>query len=407
MHRRTLGTATALLLIGACSSESTISLLRPSEGLVLGDAGGIGLGEIDHSRGTIPLDPASLDALRNSACVDWSAAPEPKPSVLMLVVDVSGSMNDLDPSSTADATKWQTARPALAASVELMPSSAALGILYYPNQPTVESSIAQPVSECINTDALIPIAPLETAGSPQRTLIADSFSATEPVNSATPTHDAFNVAFQVLRESSYGGERYVLLMTDGQPTFAEGCIGTGRVDDPVDESPIIQAIFEARGFGIGTFVIGSPGSEETPSGADARPWLSFAAEAGGTSRTGCSHDGPVYCHFDMVAEPNFGNGLNRALHEIVGAIVPCAYPLPAPPDGLSLDPGRVNVVLTPPSGGPLLLLQSRDPACIEGWRYSADGRELVLCDATCSAVQSEAGASVELLIGCDSFETVR
>jgi hypothetical protein len=169
----------------------------------------------------------------------------------------------------------------------------------------------------------------------------------------------------------------------------------------VDEQPIIDEIAAARADGIRTFIISSPGSEENVSTGDhARPWLSEAAERGGTALEGCSHEAPDFCHFDMIEEGDFGRGLRGALANIAGQIVRCEYALPAPPPDEQLDPERFNVVFTPGDGETLLVLRNSDADCDEGWTYAPDGDSVILCEQTCEQVQADPQARLELLFGC-------
>jgi hypothetical protein len=354
-----------------------------------------------YEGGTMPLPDGGLNALRDASCAGWSAAGEPLPSVIMLVVDISGSMNADDPTGSG-MSKWEVTEPALRDAIATLPATTAVGILFYPNQTTSESNLARDPSECVREDAMIPIAQLGAAGSLQRDRIDDSLASTSPINSGTPTHDAYQLALEQLEATTLAGNKYMLLITDGQPTFLQGCIGSGLVTEPVDEQPIVDAIAAANGDGIKTFVIGSPGSEENQATlADARPWLSQAAEAGGTAPAGCSSTGPTnYCHFDMTVEDDFGDGLARALGAIAGQIVSCDYLLPAPPPDQTLDPDRVNVVYTPGVGDPLLVLRSSAADCTAGWRYSADGTRIVLCSDTCDTALADPDARLELMFGC-------
>src|SRR5688572_9440293 len=102
-----------------------------------------------------------------------------------------------------------------------------------------------------------------------------------------------------------GNQKFMLLITDGAPTMSEGCNGgdgdNGQVQDMPTE-PIIAEIAGAYAQGIRTFLIGSPGSEESAeeTGGDMRPWLSRAAVESGTDEAGCAVDGPNFCHMDMT-----------------------------------------------------------------------------------------------------------
>jgi hypothetical protein len=320
----------------------------------------------------------------------------------MLVVDVSGSMTFADPTSDGMISKWGVERPILSSTLDEFPPSLGVGVLYYPNKPTPPSMMMRPASACVNVDAMIPVDYLGMKGSHQRYTIQRSLASTEPsTQQGTPTLDAYLIALQELGSTTLGGSRQILLITDGQPTFAEGCVGSGTPDVPVDETPIIDAVGAAKRAGISTFVIGSPGSEQSAvTGVDARPWLSRAAEAGGTARPGCSSNGPRYCHFDMVEEPNFGEGLTSALDEIAGSLVRCDMPVPSPPAGDRFDPSQVNVVLTRGNGQESLVSRDDSPNCSDGWHYGKDPSHLTLCSNTCDVVRSEPGAKIEVLVGC-------
>lgn len=373
-----------------------------------GSGGGVGTGGTngsgDGDGGTVDLPPGRLDELRDGSCAGWSAEPESAPAVLMMVVDVSGSMDRDAPGSNR--SKWSETHGALEGAIQDLPGTTGVGMLFFPNQETGTYRNPSDPSTCVTVDELIPVAPLGDPSSAFRDQIVDALDDVRP-NGGTPTYDAYSVAYDSLRNSNVPGHRFMLLITDGQPTYAESCVGNGRADNPVDTQPIIDQIAAAASQGIRTFVIGSPGSEETVDvGDDARPWLSRAAEAGGTATDGCSHDGPNYCHFDMVDEPNFGEGLRAALGAIAGQIVQCDYVLPEPPGDQQLDPEKVNVILTEGDGSQQLILRSDASACEEGWYYSDDGEQVLLCEGTCSRVKADAQAGLELLFGCGEGEVV-
>jgi hypothetical protein len=233
----------------------------------------------------------------------------------------------------------------------------------------------------------------------QRTNITDTLTASGP-NGSTPTHDAYRYALvNGLVPSTLPGNKFMLLITDGDPTYALNCVGTGNPADPVDTQPIINEIAGASSMGIRTFVIGSPGSETNGgTGEDARPWLSAAAQAGGTAKAGCTTNGPNYCHMDMTQETDFSAALNAGLAAIAGQITSCSYPLPAPPAGETVDVNAINVMYTDGSGQDVLVLRASAADCTDGWRY--DGANIVLCSNTCNQVQTQSLSSLEVLGGC-------
>lgn len=91
------------------------------------------------------------------------------------------------------------------------------------------------------------------------------------------------------------------------------------------------------------------------------------------------------------------------------ARIACTLPLPAPPDGMTLNPSRVNVFLR--SGGTSDVIgkvSDGEPSCgpTGGWYYDDDDAptEVRLCPATCDlaqrALEESGDASVDVQFGC-------
>lgn len=370
-----------------------------------GDGDGDSLASPDDQGGTRPITEDEAEQLESGACAGWSAEPEPLPSSIMLVVDISSSMNSTTP-ATGGRTKWEVTRDALQSAIDELPPTVTVGMVMYPNKNTedVRNDTFKDASECVNTDEIVPFEVLGAAGSDHRQRIEDMFQNAD-LESSTPTHDAYATALEVVRDANLpGNEAFMLLITDGQPTLSQGCIGEPDLTPSRDPQPIIDEIADAADDGIRTFIIGSPGSEENVgSGEDARYWLSEAAEAGGTSPGGdCSHNGVPYCHFDMVEEDDFGVALRSALAQISGQVVSCEYPLPEPPANQELDLRNINIVMNPPGGGEatLVLRDGAGSSCDEGWYLSGDG-QVVMCEQTCDQLLSTTGASIEVHFGCE------
>ncbi len=358
-----------------------------------------------YEGGIVDLDPADAAELDAAACAGWKAEPEPENSILMLVVDTSGSM-DVAPAGQSE-TKWQTTEVALSRAIDNLPATTALGILFYPGRDRVsESSTPRDPSTCVDFDQALPIALLGPQGSRERANIQSALESIRP-RGGTPTHDAYDYALEQLKNTQLFGAKNMLLITDGQPTFSQNCVGSGLVSEPVDEAPIVEAVRTARQSDrIRTFVIGSPGSEQSWTGNDStaksedtRPWLSQAARAGDSAREPCSDTGEPYCHFDMSVEPSFADGLSSALAVVSDSIISCSYGLPVPPAGESLDPNAVNVVLTTGSGDTKLVLRDDGSDCSEGWRYADDGG-VELCPLSCDRVMNDPNARLQLMFGC-------
>ena len=333
---------------------------------------------------------------KDDACATASDTAVALPSVLQLVVDISGSMDwppgwepvNPDDSKPPGATKWEITREALLDAVADLPSDVALGVSFYPDTGDLDE-------ECLNNRVAVPIALLGGASSRVRADWEAEVNDVVP-NGATPTHGAYLFGLSQLAETDLPGNQFLLLLTDGTPTCTLACECT-EDNVPVDSDPLIEEAASALDSGVRTFVIGSPGSEET------RDVLSRLATEGGTAKADCDDEGPDYCHFDMSAEDDLGAGLTRALQAISLSLRSCEYTIPEPPDGESLDPDRVNVLYTPGSGDTETI--GRDPStrdCETGWQYSADGERVILCADTCARVQADREATVEVLFGCET-----
>jgi len=373
-----------------------------SGSLDVGSGGSAGLpGSGQRMGGILPLTPDQVAAINNNACQGWSAKPEAKPAVLEFVVDTSLSMNEVPGSSTPQTqpgrprmpmgpTKWQSTREALEAVIAKLPETIAAGLLFYPNMANQARSQPTTVDRCVDTRAGIAPALLTPA---QKMRLLAAFDATSP-NGWTPTDAAYEYALQTeLLPSQLPGDKYVLLITDGQPTLRGDCTsaGNGAGITPVESQPIVDHIGDALGKGVRTFLIGSPGSE------GGRAWMSEAAIVGGTAAAGCKVMGPPYCHLDMTTAADFGAALEAGLNKLTGSIA-CTYDIPDPGQDQVIDHDRINLVVTTASGTQLILPDD-DADCDEGFRIS--GNQVVLCDGTCSRVQRE-GDSIQLLFGCQS-----
>lgn len=344
------------------------------------DGGGSGDGSIEDK----------IKDLVGEGCAQETARGEAIPAVLMLLVDTSGSMGRNAPGSGR--SKWEVTHDALLEAVDNMPGSTAVGGVFYPGMDT------SPGGPCFRERLAIPVLLLEEAGSTHRGRIVQRLGEVDP-EGGTPTHDAYQYALGRLQDADVPGDKYMVLITDGTPTFSLGCVGTGNVSDPVNPQPIIDEAASAFSNNVRTFVIGSPGSE------GARDSLSEIASQGGTAPPGCSDSGPDFCHFDMTTEPDLGVALRGALEEITGQTVSCNYVIPTDED---VDPSKVNLVFTPGGGDPEEILRDpSDTGCTSGWQYTNNERQIQLCGDTCDRVRADPDGRIDLIFGCDTNIDVR
>jgi len=326
------------------------------------------------------------------ACSDQFAPAAARPPLIQFVVDTSGSMSWVAGTNrvpkSGEQSKWQITQQALAAAIDAMPDDIAVGLAYFPN-------LRQGDAQCYRPEVAAPLAPL---AADQRALIQQVNEAESP-SGGTPTHGAYNFGVEQLKATTLDGPRFLLLITDGTPTYTLACTGNGRAR--VDATPLIDDV-RARfdDSQIRTFVIGAPGSE------DARDELSTMASVGGTAGPGCNVGGPAFCHFDMTAEPDFSKALNQALAQITQATLACDYAVPTPPGGLHLDFNDARVVLE--SGGASVREFERATSndCAEGWQFGADRASIHLCPATCNELQGllqqDPTLDVSIKFGCST-----
>ena len=364
--------------------------------IVIGESGAAGANETSPAGAAGAAGVPSLDP--NAACALSTDTVEAVPSVLQLVIDTSGSMDwppgwapvSPDDSKPPGATKWEITRDALGNAVDSLADDVALGATFFP-----DTTDDDPDSLCLRNEVALPIGALGKASSKQRAAWSTALEAVVP-NGATPTEGAYLFGLEQLDKTDLPGNRFLLLITDGTPTCTLDCECTEN-NVPVDSGPLIDDATTALAQGIRTFVIGSPGSEDT------RDVLSALAREGGTAQPDCSDAGPVYCHLDMTTEPDLAKGLAAALDQVTASLRSCEYPIPAPPNMRTLDRGLVNVLFTPSDGKTQTI--GRDPSktdCNQGWQYSQDGSSILLCGQTCEAAKADVGAKVEILFGCQT-----
>lgn len=358
---------------------------------------------LDPRYGLLPWrpDPASL------ACLNPDI-PEPLGPVLMFVVDVSGSMTQAAPGT--DMTKWDATRQVLSGLVADPALTAAMGIVHYPNMdpaPLPRTEPTQDVSECVNTAALVDPQPMSDA---HRATLQNVLMNAVVVQGGTPTHSAYTVGLEALvaSEAQLGPNLFMVLITDGEPTYGVGCVGNGTILPSnmdaayiADTQAAIRAAL-ALSTPVRTFVIGSPGSELNYLGEDARPWLSIAAEVGGTAPDGCSSTGlPEFCHLDLTdPNANFSQRFSSALADVVARATTCDYD-PSSNSDSEFDAELVSVLFFNGAEEQFFVPRASAESCsgAHGWYLTAEGL-IRLCPATCALVQADASSGTGLVYGC-------
>lgn len=278
-----------------------------------------------------------------------------------------------DRSSSMVGDKWDSAKLGLTAFVN-DPDSTGIGVAlnFFPleNTPTT----------CMQTDYKPPkvaFALLPANAKP----ITDAMAAASPSGFSTPIYPALGGAILGAKEyaqSNAGHAAAVLLVTDGNPQGPAPLCGSVNPEDP---NAIADLAAAGVSYGIKTFVVGLPGVSPVV--------VNQIAKAGGTDTA------------IVVSSLNVQAEFQKALAKVRGQALPCEYQLPDKVEGGDVEPGNVNVLITPMSGNAGVLPQ--DAKCnAAGWKYdnAVKPTKIIFCPTSCQALKTDFGAKVQILLGC-------
>ena len=410
-----------LLLAGACSAYDRDAIkptiTSPHAGAGAAGAGaGAGAGpsaDASARDGGTAVPDGGSEPTRVCAALDGAADCAPHsypaqeiPASVLFVVDRSGSMACNPPpvqtskscrempiaAEPSQPSRWQITVAALKDALgKLQGTHASAGLSFF----SVDNACG------VDSKPSVGVNPVSV---PQRMALAAALDGIAP-RGGTPIVGAVILAYAHLhQEAKAAGNRYVVLITDGE----ESCGFGGDEHDPDDVARARARLLEvevrkAREVNIRTFVIGAPGSET------ARGFLSQLAFAGGTARKpDCVHGDPDSdagdCHYDLTTGSDYAQVLSEALGEIRGHTLGCEFPAPAP----NGHGRRLNVQYRVGDEAPTCVpLDER--ACnggADGFQFakqldgSDDLSRVVLCGATCEHVQRTPGLELDVLLGC-------
>ena len=359
-------------------------------------AGGGGAGRSAGASGMIVTTPPPVDGggqlNGDAACVATAMEGEQRPVALFLMMDSSGSMNDVDKGQTQ--SRWQliaTAVPAFLSD----PSNVGLfaGLDFFPEPASGGSGgsggtgISCSVTDYENPN--VPIAIVPGANNAQVTAFANAIKG-RTVQAETPTTPALQGAIHVasLWQAAHPEmNTFVVFMTDGQPN---GCSST------VKNAAAAAASGVAGTPSIKTYVLGVGPSTGN---------LDAIAVAGGT--------GPKA----YLVTTGGAAALTAALNAIKGTALSCDYKVPAPARGGTLDFTAVNVQTRVGFNGTQSIVRNVPDATAcgtaDGWYYdqplggSTPPTTITLCPSSCSALTSNNGSQLLVLIGCKTVTSVR
>ncbi len=345
-------------------------------GTMPGAGGGIQLNQGGSSAGNPGHASGGFDP--GTACVGQSAEGERVAVDLYFMVDTTGSMNcpvpdspsrpcEVDPGAPyAATTRWVVESAALKGFMSA-PANAGMGvgIDFFPSardmckpasyvSPTVEIGLLPGAASALNA----------------------AISAQKPAGN-TPTVASLTGAIQHASAwaKKTGHRVAVVYSTDGYP---KGCEGEGNTI--ANATSVARNGFQAEPS-IETFVLGMGQNLSS---------LEEIARAGGTE-----HAYLIDTNQDAAAQ------LSAAFESIRGRTqVSCEYTIPPPPIGETLDYSKVNVHYTNSTGTGTDFAQDPSASCVDGWQYSPDKKQVLLCGAACDVVKADIGGSLQIRFGC-------
>lgn len=214
----------------------------PSTGSGSGGAGsGSGAGPSTGSGGTIDVNPAggTSGAGGGMGCFQYDITVEPKTPTVYILVDRSSSMKTYG--------LWSPIRDAILPVVEQLQSEVRFGFSAYTGK---KGQVGCP-GDALELNS-VPIDLNNYAA------IEAVYGPLEPPDSSdTPTGPALDFVREQLLADTVPGDKFVLLVTDGQPDFC---------DDPDATCPtdaVVRKIQELRELGIPTMVFGFEGIDNS------------------------------------------------------------------------------------------------------------------------------------------------
>ncbi len=355
-------TFTALVL--ACGAGETSEF---GDGNANGNGGGtVTPGLLGEEEGNGPVTGSGLT--HASACATGTAAAQRGLSNLVFQFDRSGSMGKIDePNSNISVCKnvlktffGDPKSTGFSASLSLFPNISGKNVL------------------CGVGDYTNPVATMQ--GLPSAALATAASNVTS--GGGTPTLVALKGAHayaQTVSAAKSGEKVAIVLVTDGEP---KDCPDSVTAGDVATYAGTIRTETPTYVIGIGKSLTNLNQIAQSGSGRNA-----FLVDT--------TNPASVQAQF------------TQALDAVKAINAACDLNMPSPPAGQTLDPNKVNVLVTlnGVESSPIY-----DEACkADGWHYdnSASPTRVVLCSSTCAKVQKDPAAKVDLLFGCGTAISIQ
>ncbi|HEX6764504.1 MAG TPA: vWA domain-containing protein, partial [Polyangiaceae bacterium] len=377
-----------------------------------GDGSGGRGGTSGNTGGTLPTTGGRAGssgagngmAGEGGGCGKTDLAAQPPEVNVLVVVDKSSSMMGTPSGFTEN--KWVALGSALGEALDAAKDNVAFGLDFYPfgddRDPMADVTYCEMPT---TSDILVPVGP-GTSTVPD---IEDALADYAPAG-GTPTAAALSRALDYFTTgdgASLGGDRYVLLATDGGPNcnadlacdsnactlnmdgvcpmqVSNCCDVNVDPDGPVsclDEDETVAQVAALADAGVKTFVVGIPGTEAYGATLDAM------AVAGGVENPSAP---PSYYRVESMGGTE---GLAEVLTRITrGVIQTCRLQLTSTPEDPDYE-GLLNVEIDGQD-----VPQMGD----DGWEVdrTTSPPTIVLKGATCEYMESHGAEQVSITYGC-------
>ena len=367
MKQYPLSLASLVFLAWSCGGSSAPLPGSGSDDPNLGGAQGDGDGDSGDDNGDGDGDssgdgdqPGGSDGI----CEEFGVFAKPTIPQMLVVLDRSASMG-------RGVDRWTPSVNAVNSLASNFETSVRFGLMVFPGTPQAECILEDDPDTC---EACAPGDLFVGVKLNAATAIASSLSGVLP-DGGTPTAETLETAFDVIGAADVAGPdetaepKYVLLVTDGQPTCPAGGGSVGANEDALKEDfeRTITAIKALKSAGVYTYVVGYD-AELDPTLVDA---LSEFARVGGTDDY---H--PVQNEAELLAE----------FDKISDEVVSCSYELEEEPQ----DPSYVDVRLDDAQ----LALDDEN-----GWRI--EGKTLTVQGNACATLQDGGKHSLSVQVRCE------
>jgi hypothetical protein len=310
-------------------------------------------------------------------CGLYQFQPTPKAADIMMVLDRSGSMQDVpDGAPSGSPSKWSVVVPSLMSVVSATQDSISWGLKTFPEASTDGASdCSGGITKAIDVQVT----------AMDGTTMNGTITTTTPNGNGTPTPDAITAAANYLATLTDTNPKYLLLATDGEPD----CVGTTKNSSTADTAAV-TAVGNALKAGFPTFVVGIVTTKQS-----AITELNLMAKAGGEPIANPNPLANQFYETDLASDPT---ELTTALKAITGQISTCLFPLGSPPPILN-DGTKVGVYV-----GSNMTRIPYDPAKAKGWAYSdTNDTAIQVFGSWCDTIQAAGAGAVQIIFGCPSI----